>query len=415
MNFTISKKADKKISQDMEVIIREIRKTIPGVLSIILTGAFSRGEGPFKIEKNKIYLYNDYDIQVVTNKDIEKENIDRISTLISEILGYKGIKNFYPFKKENQKMKENFYIDLKVDSVKNLRRMLNRIRTIELRNYSRILYGKDLRNLIPDYKIRNIPKTEGAKLLLDRMSQMIEYYSTENKHDKEFLCYIIQQAYAAICTSLLLISGKYEIGYLKSMKIFKESYKRDFPELYEKIKNLDKKIEEYTLWKINPRKLPKNLEEEWFIAKNNLIEVAKYFFSRNKKIENIEQLSQTILTMKFHNPYIKEMIKNKIGINSEILTNLALPFADLYLKLKYFIRLQGKGKISIFYNRSPDLIIFSSMPFLLESISKNRINKEYLLKGKEILSRVYDTKGRDWEDISLDYANAYIAFFLQKI
>lgn len=420
MKYTTSKEADKKIKKDMKIICKEILKKIKEVDSVILTGGFSRGEGAVKIENGKIFPYNDYDIQIISKEKISKEEIDKISNEISRKLGYKGIINFYPFKKENQKAKENFYIDLKCNHPKELKKMLLKIRTYELKNYSKILYGKDLRHLISNYNLKDIPLSEGAKLLLDRMSQMIEYYSTKEKYEKEFLTYIIQQAYAAICTSLLLLSGKYQIGYKKSARIFKKNYKEDFPELCNEIPDLDKKIEEFINWKLDPKKPKKNAEEEWFMARKNILEVSKYFFSKflNKKIETTEELSNTILNMRkeFYLPYLRNIIKNKIGIDIKGFSCLLLPLISMFLKLKYSKRLKKLGvRKFLFFSKSPELIIFSSLIYIISSIDKNEVNEEMLKKGQRLLRKVYPSKGKNWEEISLEYANAYITFFLQKI
>ena len=104
MRYTISKKGNEKVEEDMKIICEEILKKIPDVDSIFLTGGFSRGEGPMKIEREKVFPYNDYDIQIISKSKISKENIDKISVEISKKLGYRGIRNFYPFKKEEQKL-----------------------------------------------------------------------------------------------------------------------------------------------------------------------------------------------------------------------------------------------------------------------------------------------------------------------
>lgn len=417
MIYTISKIGNKKVEEDMRIICKEILEKIKDAESIMLTGSFSRAEGPVKIEKEEIFPYNDYDIQIINKKKISKNEIDELSNEISKKLGYRGIINFYPFNKAEQKIKNNFYIDLKCDTHKSIKKLLPRIRTYELRNNSAILYGEDLRNLIPNYQLNEIPLSEGAKLLLDRMSQMIEYYSIGGKHEKEFLTYIIQQAYAAICTSLLLLNRKYEIGYKKSMEIFKKNYKIDFPELYEKIPDLDKKIEKFINWKINPKKLPnKNVEEEWFMAKNNILEVSKYFFSKflNKNIETTEELSNAVLNMGeiFYTPYLKKIVIPPFVL----LAGVTLP---ALLNNKYNKRLKElkiNQKVSLLSKKSADLVIFSSLIYLIDSIKENnRVDWIKMNSGKKILSEVYPVKGENWEDISLDYANAYIAFFLQKI
>ncbi len=423
MKYTLSKQADKKIEGDMKFIVEEIKKRIPSTISIFLTGGFSRGEGPIKKINGKFYPYNDYDIQIIVQKKISKEETDQIASEISQKLGYGGINEiFYPFKKENQNIKNSFYIDLKCGSPKDLTKLLPRIRNYELRNNSKLLYGKDLRYLIPDYKLNKIPFAEGAKLLLDRMSQMVEYFSLEGKHEKECLTYFIQQAYAACCTSLLLLSRKYKIGYLKSMKILKRTYQKDFPELYKNVPRLHLKIEQFIKWKINPQKLPnENVEEEWFIAKESILEVSKYFFSRflGTKIKDETELAKGIYNMQrqFHLPYLREMVKNKFGIYFGGLNVLLLPFVSLALKWKYYQRLKQNGikKFSVIFEKSPDLIIFASLIFLIDCINDDGIDEEKLKKAKKLLSKVYPVKSDDWENISVEYANAYIAFFMQKL
>jgi len=420
MQYTISKQADRKIANDMEIIVQEIMKSIPQTISIMLTGGFSRGEGPVKKIKGQFKPYNDYDIQVVSKVKISKERVDKIATQISKKLGYGGITEiFYPFKKENQKMESSFYVDLKCDTPKDLRKLLPRIRNYELREGAHILWGEDIRSIIPEFKLKEVPLSDSAKLLLDRLSQLVEYYSTEGKHDKEVLTYFIQQAYAACCTALLSLIGKYDIGYTNAMEIFKENYEKDFPELYHQIPDLHKKIEVFINWKKNPVKLPnENVEEEWFIAKKNLLEVSRYFFSRflNRKISNDEELAKGIIDMssRFYGQYINFLLKGIPGKLSE----LFVPGVSFILKKKYNQRLRSMGisKRVGFLGPSPDLIIFTSLIYLASSICEgNKVDLLKLNKARKLLSRAYPVKMGGWEETSLDYANSYIAFFMQKL
>lgn len=422
MKYTASENGDKKVNEDMRIIVNELKK-IPNIISIILTGGFGRGEGPIKEVGNKIFLYNDYDIQVVSEKSMNKEKIDKLSEDISRKLGFSGIINFYPFVKERQRMKDNFYLDLKFYTTKELKELLPRIRTYEFRNNSTILYGKDIRKLIPNFDLKKISLSEGIKFVLDRMSHLIEYYSLEKNHDEEFVAYSICQAYSAICTALLLLSKKYEIGYKKSSDIFLKNYQKDFPELYKKLPFLAEKIKEYSEWRLNPKKKKiKNIYEEWRIAGKNILEVAKHLLSKflNKKVNNLDELSNSIVEMKekFYSPYIKEILKNKIGFENFFLVKLLTPFVSFILKYKFYQRLKKRNmhNAKIFFNKSPDMVIYSSAPYILSAaLEKNKVNEEILKRGQGILKKIYPTRERGWEKISVEYANAYIAFFLQKI
>jgi len=422
MKFTKNPKANEKIGKQLKDICGVIISEIPDVKSIMLIGGFSRGEGPAKMKNGKMLLYNDYDIEVITENTLNKKKIDDVASKAAEKIGLKGIKYFYSFKKEEQTLNKFFYIDLKCTSINQLKKLMPRLRYYELKNSSLILYGKDYRSLIPDYKLKNIPLSEPAKILLDRMSQMVEYYSAEKKYDGEVLTYIIQQAYAVCCTSLLMLSGKYKPGYEYCMKTFIKRYKKDFPDLHEKIPDLDAKVKKYINWKLNPEKIPENPEKAWFECRNDIFKVSKYFFSKflNKKIENLDDLSNAIGKMKnkYCLPYMHNFIYNNFGIKSRLLSNIGIFFLPLFFKLKYFLRLKDI-KITyprVFLGKSPDLVIFSSVPYILLAINNNgSADREKMKRGIKILKKVYPARGKNWEQISLDYANAYISFFLQKI
>jgi hypothetical protein len=61
------------------------------------------------------------------------------------------------------------------------------------------------------------------------------------------------------------------------------------------------------------------------------------------------------------------------------------------------------------------MVIFSSLIYLISSISEKGVDDRLLNKAKKILGSVYPANGRNWEEVSIDYANAYIAFFMQKL
>jgi len=413
------KSIDDKIRIQLEIIIQTIRDEIPDVKSIILGGGFSRGEGSVKLIKNKIFPLNDYDIYVITEKSYDEKFIDKIANKAANKIGYKGIAILHEFKKSEQKIEKNFYIDLKCLTEKQLKKLLPRLRYYELKYSTEIIYAKDkedYRNLIPSFKLNQIPFAEGAKLLLDRMSQMCCYFSASKKnYDKDMLLYIIQQAYASCLTSLLLISKKYQVGYYKNMQKLLKTYKKDFPKLNKTIPDLDKRIKRLIEWKLNPNKEIKNPEETFFQCRKDIFEVTKYFLSfyLKKEIKDIDDLSKVILKMAsvYYKPYLRE----KFGILAPILN----PLLNLYFKYKYFTRMKNKIFSGFCNIQSPDMIIFAAVPYVLFGIDKNKEkiieNQEMIGKAQELLSKISKIKGKGWEQLSLDYANAYFAFYLQKL
>src|SRR3989344_4532712 len=227
MKFTQNKQINEKIESQLNIVCKEILNNV-NAKSIILAGSFGYGEGPVKIKKEKIYSFNDYDIYAITEKPISSEKIDEIASKAANKIGYKGINYFYNFKKEEQTLEKNFYIDLKCITLKQLRNLPPRLKYYNLKESTQTLYGEDLTHLAPKFQLDEIPLSEPAKLLLDRMSQLVEYYSLEKK-----------------------------------------------------LPDLHLKINKYVKWKLNPQKLPYNsVEEEFRTCTKSIYEVSKYFFSK---------------------------------------------------------------------------------------------------------------------------------------
>lgn len=420
MKFTVKgKKVDSEIKKQLDIVCKEILANLKNVRSIILAGSFAYGQGPVKVKKGKVYPYNDYDIYVVTDYKVKDEKVDELATKTANSLGLVGISYFNDFKKEFQKLEKNFYVDLKCLTTSDLKKLLPRSRFYSLKRASMILYGEDIRFLIPDYKLSDIPLSEPAKFLLDRMSQLIEYYSTKKNYDPEILTYLIQQAYAACMSSLLFLSQNYKTSYYNSMKVLLKTYKKDFPSLYKKLSDLPLRIKKFIEWRLDPAKIPvKDIEKAWLIAANDIYEVSKYFFEKwlGKEIKDLDDLVRQITAMscKFYKPYIKAKFKLP-----GFLIDLLFPVMACYLKYKYFIRVKqmtNRSYYRVFFNlRSPDAYIFAAVPLLMLAVTKQGIDNEKLEKAVKILRKVYPVTGKNWEEISLDYANAYINFFLQKI
>ncbi len=418
----LGSKVDKAIDDQLKIVSEEINKDIKDVKSIIVYGGFGRGEGSVKKIKNRYYPANDFDVYVITEKKSDGNLLDNIAKRVALRLGSKGIE-FNKFDK-NLSFENNFYLDLKCLTLGELKKLVPMLRYYELRNATNIIYGEDVRNLIPDYSKEEIPIGEGIRVLLNRMTHLVEYFSTEKTHNDLVLSFFCTKAYIDSCTALSFLSNRYSPSYKKRMEEFYKNYKNDFPELYKRLPDLHEKIKKYTLWKLNfkgtPEKDPLKL---WFQTRKDFIEVVKYFFSEvlNKKIQTIEDLSNAIINLnkEYYYPYSKYFLKNNFNINSNFLTNIVIKLIPIRFKQLYFNKLLKENKVhfKIFFNKaSPDLIIFGSVPFILFALNEDfTINKENFEKGLKTLNKVYPTKAKNWEQLSQDYADAYVLFYLMKI
>lgn len=419
--YCFNSKGDDQVQAQMDLANSIVLERIKGVKSIMLYGGFGRGEGSGRFIDGKFFPANDYDVYVITEERIEDEYIEEVAREVAAKWDKKGI-TLEVFDK-NQTLGDNFYYDFKCLTVDQLKTLFPMLRYYELKNSSTIVWGEDLRYLIPDYKIEEIPGAEGARVLLNRMTHMVEYMSLDGKHDPEMLKYFVAKAYIDACTALLILSKKYVPTYFGRMQVFKETFKTDFPELYQKIPYFSDRVVEATSWKLDlDRGVSLSDLEYWHQARKDMYEVSKYFFSKftGKEILDVDDLSDVIRGMKkeYYEPYGYWLLKLRGFDNKTIpkFMRMSLPY---YFKYKYFLRVRDQVKKNYFkmlYSSSgPDLVIFSAMPYVLFSLKEDSVDKEMLFKGKEVLSSVYPVKGEDWETISQDYANAYVAFFLQKI
>ena len=124
------------------------------------------------------------------------------------------------------------------------------------------------------------------------------------------------------------------------------------------------------------------------------------------------------MTPKFYTPYINNLQRRKTKLNLTPLIKLFFPLLSFYLKYKYYKRLKQmniKYKRILLRRYSPDAYIFASIPYILTAIDSKSIDQSKIKQAKKLLKKVYPVKSQNWEDLSLEYANVYIAFFMQKL
>ena len=182
--YTANNKTDKAISNQLNKIVECILKEMKAE-GILLGGSFAMGEGTAKIKGNKVYPFNDFDIYIISEEKISGKKINEISEKVALYFGKLSFVGSGFINPKEVTLEDTFVFDLKFLSVKELGKLLPRLRNYSLKNKSRVIYGKDFRSIIPDYKLKDIPLSEAAKLLLDRMGQNAEYYSKTKKNDFE--------------------------------------------------------------------------------------------------------------------------------------------------------------------------------------------------------------------------------------
>ena len=159
MKFTYAGEyANRKIQDYLEIIKEEIIKNVPDVKSIIVGGGFGRGEGSVEVVGKRVIPINDFDLFIITKKEIEETILNEAANNAIKKLGIKNAGlEFYEFDRE--KYSNTFYVDLKNLTIKKLKKLLPPVRYYELRNASTVISRKDYWDLMPDYKLEDLHLT----------------------------------------------------------------------------------------------------------------------------------------------------------------------------------------------------------------------------------------------------------------
>ena len=422
----------------LDQIVKVILKELPQAKSIILGGGFGRGEGSVWLKKNTVIPINDFDMFVVAEKNIDEERLNLVANQASKSLpveiGSRGT-DFYSF--DRSLHANTFYVDLKVLPIKKLADLPPMFRYFELKNASVVLWGKDYRDLMPDYQVKDLPLIEGFRLLLNRMAMLCLYFSLDftkrpmSLSEKHGLLYLASKSLVDLSAPLLQLNGQYLPTYLGRLKNLKKTYKKDFPELYKQLPDLVEKVQQATDFKIKPDfKIKVNAFQYWTMCKKYIGKTSLYFAKTlfGRKIKSYSALSDLIykeLWKIYYSPYLKHFLKSKFKINFG-----SLPAAFLlqrylnFLVYQRFCQYTGINYPRILINnRGFDLIIYSAMTRLLYSVDeKGKIDAKMLAQARKILEKTFPVVYNEpvepfglWNAVNNAFSCAYANFSFLKI
>ncbi|MFX1450627.1 MAG: hypothetical protein ACFFCM_07295 [Promethearchaeota archaeon] len=385
--FTDYKKdwIDSIISLHMKIICQEILKKAKKVDSIILVGGFGRGEGSIKIiENHELIPLKDYDLIVVSNHTISVK--DYIS-LVSNIHNSLKIPTDWYYKAAPG----HFHVNIKFINQKSLRKLPPDISNYELKIASKIIYGSDIRHLIPIRK-DDITYSSGLRVLLNKIIGLLENFPydsslfSKDAHLAESCIYECGKVYLEIATALTILMGCYEATYKGRALNFEKNYKK-LPNLNDKLPNLYENIKKFTNLKLRPEYNKFDIDpfNLWQSTSDDLIEVIMYYFEyiTKKNMENpfiFMKKFPKFLELYYYFPYLRYYLKD-FSLSNRFLVHFGSLLLQFYENFRYlknnkqFITLRN-----IFSKKSPVIKIYSAALSTLFSI-KNTKNKTFFIKN----------------------------------
>jgi hypothetical protein len=409
--------ADKEVKKHMEIIVSEVKKILPEVISVMTIGGLARGEGSFLIEKKKVMPLNDYDVYIITKKKISFEVLKTISENASKKINKET--NF-SFSKSSNLME--FYVDLRNMTLDEIQKVEPMLKYFEIRESARVIYGQDVRKIMPNFSLEDIPAEDGLRFLMNRASLLVESFDIENLEDyntKKTIFYYIGKNYLTFAESLLFLNRKFVASYQKRAEIFSKCYKEDFKGLNEILPDLDKRIKFFTDYKLKPSKELFNQEVTpyWLQARKDMLEVSKYYLKRAYGLNSnsVLEFSKNIRTLNkgFINSYMKIFLKGKFGIT---LPNWCLSFLSrfgrfyfnyLYYKRDELLNKKRNYKI-LFSNRDINIRIYHLCPLVLFSIEDNfKLNTQLFSEALKEVREIEKVNITNWEGLRKKYSDLF--------
>jgi hypothetical protein len=270
MKFVENPTVNAMVSEIIEALKEEIVSNLHPK-SIILIGSFGKGEVTVIEDGGNLKFLSDCEVIIIPNKYVfNRDKIEKISD------------NFYE--------KTNLKVDISgvILSVYLLFPFLSRklrptMAIYDLKYGSKVIYGKDYLERIPNFKPGDIPLWEGIRLLFNRMAEALEHFSLKNPSEE--MVYWTDKIVLACQDALLLSLGEYHFSYRKRNEMFQSLFPECFGGLEDELPNFLGFTIEATERKLNGTMNVNDPVEYWFDAAKMCDKVFRYVIKKDMGIE----------------------------------------------------------------------------------------------------------------------------------
>lgn len=246
--------------------------------SIILAGSFGRGEATIIGHEGKVEFLSDCEIVLVANKCISRTRIVRnLSSIIAQ--------------ESTPKFVIRSSIALPVYSLIPIASILWKptIWNYDLKYGSRMLYGENYIERMPDFKPEQIPVWEGIRLIFNRIAEALRYFPADGnlstpEQEQETAFWIIK-IILACQDALLIATGRYHVSCRMRNELFREAFGQHFTELQEKLPQFASLAAQATNYKLRGEIFWTDTMKLWFDAAEICDVALKYLLHQYMNID----------------------------------------------------------------------------------------------------------------------------------
>lgn len=353
MIYTISKEADKKIEEDVQIIKEIILKKIRA-RAIVMFGGFGHGGGSFKKIEKQIIPLNDYDMYIITDKKVNPEIAQKLEAECAKAIG-RGGKEIVKSFREKYDINEFFHADLHFIETKKLKKLYPTQRTYDLKE-SLVVWGdKKILENIPEVKIS---KSDAIRLLFNKLDH---FAIAEGNSDIIKSIYAIK-GFTDSCSALLIFEGRYVSKYQDREKVFQSL---DVPEEFKEFVSEATKAKLYNGYEV------KDIENFFAESKKWVEWTLKKILGNYLKI-NSEDWKEICRVAYKKLPYL---------YFNDYLGSKYLFFGQYYLNLLFFIEgVKEKENFIRALLRWKDAGLIIALSMILYSFNEEKEAKKYLQK-----------------------------------
>jgi len=344
---------DPKINERVTEIIEELKEEIVSRYhpkSIIVSGSFGRGEATVIEEDGKLRFLSDCEVILIPYKWIF--NRRKISQFEQEFYEKHGLKieiwGFTP----------TLYLSIPFLN----KRIKPTISNYDLKYGSKVIYGKNYLDKIPDFKPEDIPLCEGIRLLFNRMAEALEHFSLGDP-SKEMIFWTDKIVLA--CQDALLLSlGEYHYSHRKKNEMFQNLFPNYFVELEGELPNFLRLTTEATERKLNGVMNVEDPIKYWFDIAKMCDKIFRYIIKIDMGIEFEDYLE-------FQEKYLRYQTIRKCsqGFFSQPICENFKSFMKMFIIFRIVPPRALMRKIRIPWKH----IVYSAIPLLYFSLVDDKV------------------------------------------
>jgi len=400
-------RVDEYIDRYLERIVKVLLENIPGIRSIILAGSFGKGEGSVLVDSQRVKPLRDFDLCIIFSKKVPpRDFIKNIQKKLQD--------RFCSIKDNDYHLMGDLIPEISATTLENINSLPD-ISTYDLKK-CKVIYGDDVRSKIK-WDLKDLPLRTNARALFQKAIALIGAFHSKYlngdipPHLRDSFLRETSRAYIEICVGLCLLANRYNSSCIQRLEVVREIYRKEFPELYERVPDLLNKIETSTKYKLDPSNNRMNVDllNYWFKTRDDLGEVMKYYFSRylNILFENWMQFATSLernLTKEYYLPVIRAFSKNKGLPTNRFVLNLFNLLFNAKVNMEYSKLAIKNTHLSLPLLcgvSSPSIKVFSTAPLILFSINRDgSINSKYIDIALKKLRFVKQKKKHEnvWEE-----------------